>query len=222
MRYEKLPFINPVFYSCLYFFTSRIGFSSWVNMSELDYEELQNKPLEVASYNGIQVSMVNNFRIGGIFSIQPELVFSQKGYRYKEDAPEYNTFVSNYLELPVMMEVGIPLGNSVQLFADLGPNVSYLLSAREKVFDLHTNQFSTQEVDFSLRDELERLDFGVNLGGGFSFRFRRSKITFDARYNIGFNDIMEVDSPQAAFELAKNRVTNFAIGYSYILLGKFD
>ena len=66
---------------------------------------------------------------------------------------------------------------------------------------------------------LERLDLGVNFGGGISVRVNRWKFMADARYNIGLLSLIEVDSASSFFETAKNKVTNIALGASYTLIG---
>jgi len=66
---------------------------------------------------------------------------------------------------------------------------------------------------------LERLDLGVNFGGGISVRINRWKIMADARYNIGLLSLIEVNSASNFFETAKNKVTNIALGASYTLIG---
>jgi len=199
---------------------AEIGFRVGVNMAELNYEAIASNPLELTANNGIQFSTTTNFRIARYFSIQPELVFSQKGYMYKEDGSNFNSFLSNYLELPLLLELSIPLGETFQIYGDAGPNLSYLVNATQKLFDINTNEYTQSKVDFDAQEELERVDYGFNFGGGFSIRVKRNKFTFDVRYNMGLNDIMNVDSTQAAFQLARNKVTNFAVGYSYILFGK--
>ena len=197
-----------------------LGFRVGVNMAELNVDELVANPLDFSQNQGIQVTGIFNFQLGKLFSIQPELGFAQKGYQFMMEGGDYQELLSNYFEMPVLAEVGIPIGNKLQIFADAGPNISYLLSAKESIFDADINELSTESIDFDLREEFERLDFGMNLGGGFSLRFGRSRLRFDARYNLGLNEVLAIDSPQSAINLAKNRVTNFSVGYTYILLGK--
>lgn len=75
--------------------------------------------------------------VGGVFatvplgasshwSLQPELLYSQQGYRLTNDPTEYKaTFRSNYLKLPLLLSF-----THHGFFAAVGPQVGYLLSAR--------------------------------------------------------------------------------------------
>ncbi|HEB62348.1 MAG TPA: PorT family protein [Bacteroidetes bacterium] len=197
-----------------------IGFRVGVNMSEINVDKIVANPLDFSDHKGIQLSGIFNFQLSKSLALQPELAFVQKGFKYAMEGGDYQEFLSNYFELPVLGELGVPLGNKLQIFVDAGPSLSYLLSAKESIFNADLNELSTSDIDFDLRKEFERLDYGLNFGGGFSLRFGRSRLRFDARYNVGLNEILTIDTTQAAYKLAKNKVTNFSIGYTYILLGK--
>ena len=197
-----------------------IGFRVGVNMSELNVDKIIANPLKFSEHKGIQISGIFNFQLSKRFALQPELAFVQKGFQYAMEGGDYQELLTNYFELPLLGELGIPIGNKLQIFVDAGPSLSYLLSAKESIFDADIDELSIENIDFDIREEFERLDYGLNFGGGFSLRFGRSRLRFDARYNLGLNELLAVDSTQAVYNLAKNKVTNFSVGYTYILLGE--
>lgn len=197
-----------------------IGFRVGVNMAELNVDKIVANPLNFSEHKGIQISGIFNFQLSKRFALQPELGFVQKGFQYAMEGGDYQELLTNYFELPLLAELGIPIGNKLQIFVDAGPSLSYLLSAKESVFDADIDKLTTDNVDFDIRKEFERLDYGLNIGGGFSLRFGRSRLRFDARYNLGLNELLAIDSTQSVYNLAKNKVTNFSVGYTYILLGK--
>ena len=197
-----------------------IGFRAGANMAEADLQRLYDKPFELESMRGIQASLFANFQLGSSFALQPEISYSQKGFEASwNNADSSYTLRTNYFEVPLMLEFGIPIGKNLRIFGNAGPNASYLFNAKEEFFDNVNETFSITDYNFQEENMLERLDLGVNFGGGISVRINRWKIMADARYNIGLLSLIEVDSANNFFETAKNKVTNIAIGASYTLIG---
>ena len=208
---------------CFPFFLSaqmEIGFRAGANMAEADLQRLYDKPFELESMQGIQASIFVNFQLGPSIALQPEVSYSQKGFQASwNNADSSYLLRTNYFEVPLMLEFGIPVGKNLRVFGNVGPNASYLFDAQEEFQDNVNEIFTISEFNFEEENMLERLDIGVNFGGGISFRINRWKIMADARYNIGLLKLIEVDSANSFFETAKNKVTNIAIGASYTLIG---
>jgi len=208
---------------CFPFFLSaqvEIGFRAGANLAEADLQRLYDKPFELESMNGIQASLFVNFQLGSAIALQPEISYSQKGFEASwNNADSSYTLRTNYFEVPLMIEFGFPIGKNLRVFGNAGPNASYLFNAQEEFHDKINETFSISDFDFEEENMLERLDLGVNFGGGVSFRVNRWKFMADARYNIGLLNLIEVNSASSFFETAKNKVTNIALGASYTLLG---
>ena len=89
---------------------------------------------------GFDLAGVAEINFGRYFALQPELHWTQKGFRFAEtfDVPvgRFNvpagadaTFRTNYLELPVLAK--LKLGNDlVQAYAAAGPSVGYAMNAK--------------------------------------------------------------------------------------------
>jgi len=208
---------------CFPFFLNaqiEIGFRAGANMAEADLQRLYDKPFELESMKGIQASLFVNFQLGSSIALQPEVSYSQKGFEASwNNADSSYTLRTNYFEMPLMLEFGIPIGKNLRVFGNAGPNASYLFNAKEEFHDNVNETFSITDYNFQEENMLERLDLGVNFGGGISVRIKRWKIMADARYNIGLLNLIEIDSANNFFETAKNKVTNIAIGASYTLIG---
>lgn len=137
-----------------------------------DIEERPKSSTVVKPQLGVWV----NIPIGSHFSVQPELLFTQKAWRL-EDVPEPATLSFNYVSLPVMMTYHY---NNWRLEA--GPEVSFLI-----------NQYFPESVGAPdnknpFVDEQE-LELAINAG----IRYQFNSWQIGIRYNADF-------TPFATFE----------------------
>jgi hypothetical protein len=189
-----------------------------VKESSLKEETLnKNKPKEKIVHNyktiygikaGVNYSNMETicFNVGGfleykfnkLFSIQPELQFSQQGFfqtyeiRQNFDDPatlqkiKYDLY---YINLPVLTKFNIDENINIVL----GPQLGYLVNCKVGGINFPQNLRGVHYFDYSF-------DFGagVNL----------NKTVIDIRYNFGFNKIFDLLSN-------KNRVLQLSIGYKF-------
>jgi hypothetical protein len=98
--------------------------------------------------------------IGGFFGIQPEVMFSQKGYQTSGSVLglDYSTSrTSNYLDIPILFAIK-PLGLATFL---IGPQYSYLL---KQTTNLVTPVSNTTVVDEFTNDNIRRNTLGLVIG----------------------------------------------------------
>ncbi len=131
-----------------------------------------------------------SYKIGLLMglSIQPEVLYSQKGAVYNISVPpSYGGWTAKatikyaYIDVPVLVKYSFPLP-LVSPFIEGGVAYSILLSAKE------TNEISvnpTEEMD--LKDETTKNDFSIVLGAGVQLLM----IDIDARYVIGMTKIQK-------------------------------
>jgi hypothetical protein len=135
-------------------------------------------------------------RIGGKkFAFQPELLFSMKGYQYKNGGYKESLNL-NYIDVPLMARMG---GNFGFL---LGVQPSFLLGSKYKnntpgSIDLPKSTFNT--FDFAILTGLE-----YELGNGFNF---------GARFGFGLLPVFN----SAAYKKVVNLNGQLTLGYT---LGK--
>lgn len=196
-----------------------LGFRAGLNMSEANLQTTNGDLLEAARINGVNAGIFANIQIGSIIALQPEITFSQKGFKASWNTSDSSAILNaNYLDMPIMLELGFGLGDNFRIFANAGPNVSYLLDAEEQFYDAVNDE--TMTTPFNLDEAaLERLDIGVNFGGGISLRINRWKYTLDARYNMGLKEILATEDAMSFVNNAKHRVTNISFGISYFVFG---
>lgn len=197
-----------------------LGFRAGLNMSEAsDLRTTNGDLLEAAKLNGVNAGIFANIQLGSIMALQPEITFSQKGFTASWDSSDSSsTLNTSYLDMPVMIEAGVALGSNFRIFVNAGPNVSYLIKAEEEFYNSMNGETITTEYNFDV-ESLERIDVGVNFGGGISLRTNRWKYTLDARYNMGLKEIMATKDAMDFVGNAKHRVTNISVGISYFVFG---
>lgn len=168
---------------------------------------------------GFNGGLTANFSITGdnFLSIQPELLYSQKGYKYRDE--EFTDLLGrevrrkgtrnfNYLDLPVMLKV-----NAGGLFFEAGPQLSYLLAIRD-----NTETSVNGNTDSSWRsinkDDLAELELGYAAGLGFQ---ATNGFSLGVRYNGSISDLAKSDPNND--ELVNARHSAFQLQLGFLLGG---
>jgi hypothetical protein len=137
--------------------------------------------------------------------IQPELIFSQQGSKFKySGSPDLESNFS-YINIPVIIKLYTIAGINIQA----GPQFGFLTSAKQEIPDPITQQVTKEDV----KDAYKKSDVSVALGVGWDLPFG---LTIDGRYNLGLSKIND----EAGSSAAKNQVWQVSVGYKLIKLGK--
>lgn len=160
------------------------GLKGGLNMAGFGGERILDSDFR----SGLTVGAFAAIPLSEAVSIQPEVVFSQKGarraaYDYDDmpqdtDAPPFGAHISErtshqYLEVPVLVRFSpSPSGVSVRPIFFAGPSVGFLLGVEE-----------VHDTDYT--EHLNSMEFGLILGGGVEF----GRISLDARYNLGLSAV---------------------------------
>lgn len=164
---------------------SRFGFKGGVNLANVS-GDLPTK-MKISFHAGALVKI----SVSEIFSIQPELVYSNQGAKIEElDA----SLDLGYLNLPILAQA-----NFSGFVAETGPQVGYLMSGKVKA--------DGQSGD--IKDDLNAIDFSWAVG--LAYQMPGSGLGISARYNIGLGSINKTDSEGKA----KNSVIQ--LGFHYLL-----
>jgi hypothetical protein len=117
---------------------------------------------------GFHGGVFANIGLTSLFAFQPELIYSQKGAKFS--SVDLTRRLS-YLDIPLAFHI-----NADGLFFEAGPQVGFLLSAKDKV--------GTVSVD--RKSAFNTVDFGYLFGLGFQ---RKSGLGIGLRYNGGFTNV---------------------------------
>lgn len=147
-------------------------------------------------------------------SIQPELLYSQKGYQYRDDEVNIGGALYkykgkrnfNYLDLPVLLRI-----NAGGLVFEGGPQVSYLLRITDQT-ERELNGSDDKTWRRVGKDDLAELEIGYVAGIGYQMP---AGLGLGLRYNGSINALAKDNSD----ELANARHSAFQLQLSYTLGG---
>jgi hypothetical protein len=138
---------------------------------------------------GIAGGGLVNIPINSTFSVQPELLYSMEGTRYKENGNKF-TYQLDYINVPVLFQC-----NSFGFYGETGPQIGFLMSGK----------LSNGDESSDVKDSFKSTAFAWAVGLGYRLP---SGIGIGARYNIGLSKI----SDDNGGDLKNN---GFHIGISY-------
>ncbi|WP_051718730.1 porin family protein [Hymenobacter sp. IS2118] len=118
----------------------RFGLKGGVNYSSIT----GNNTAGVESKIGLQAGALANFALSDLISIQPEVLYSQKGYQ-----AEVNNDIKykiNYIDVPLLVKV-----NAGGLFFEGGPQVGFLAGAKFSFGDVDMN-IKSRTLPYYFRD----------------------------------------------------------------------
>ncbi|MVN77882.1 outer membrane beta-barrel protein [Hymenobacter sp. HMF4947] len=149
---------------------------------------------------GFNGGVLANFGFNDMISIQPEVLYSMKGTKNKDNSD--NRINMNYIDVPVLVKVAT---GATGLFFEAGPQVGFLASAKYKV----------SGADFDVKDAFKSVDFGYAAGLGFQVA---SGPMVGLRYNGGFTNVGK-DATVNGVKIESGNVKNSAfqlyVGYTF-------
>lgn len=156
-----------------------IGITGGVNIASFD---VKNEDDEISSRTLWNVGAVGEYKINDQFSIKTEPMFLKKGgiVEKSNENPEL-IFDQAHLEVPIMLKFS--MGEKNKVFLITGPTVGITLSSDLEA-DIEGINF---EAD--LKDLTESIDFGIGIGGGFSFDIYPGTLFIQGKYTFGLTNL---------------------------------
>lgn len=185
--------------------TPKFGIKAGVNLTNMYVQDISDENMKV----GLNAGFFAKLPLTRGFSIQPELLYSNKGAKetynnFIQGSGEYR-FNLHYVEMPVLAVINV--GKNFNLHA--GPYLAYLAAANVKNLN---DEDGIEGVDELNAENFNRFDYGVAAGFGIDI----DKVTLGARYNYGLREIGK--SGSLAGELtkdSKNSAINLYIGFGF-------
>ena len=150
-----------------------IGIKAGINISNSSGGFASNPDYK----NGFTGGLFFSSLISNQIFLQPELLFSMKGYKFK-NSPLDGKVSFQYIEFPLLIKAQILRKSFKNIHLYLGPVCSYNISAR----------YETTVYGSTLTGHVENVndfDYGVIFGCNIGII---NKIFIDLRYNLSFND----------------------------------
>ena len=211
---KKLLFVALLAICCNSFAQLSIGLQGGSNLSQMDFTNN-------AEYRFTEINYTQGF-IGGVVvqflgekhaGVQMELNYSQRGWVENDTIGINDLKIQNkmdYIEIPLLTHVNIGGGKFRGLF-NLGPYLGYALNRKITVTDQDTG--ASESTDYTFNSDVDnRFDFGLLIGAGFEYRFKKSKIAAEARYTIGLGDIDKQKTIQS--EVSQFRILAILLRYT--------
>lgn len=165
-----------------------VGLKGGLNIATVKGDDIADG---VSTKTGFNLGAFFMIPVNEILTIQPEILYSSKGYTGTTD----KVANLNYLEIPVLLKFSFGEGVKPSIF--VGPYLSMLLSA----------DYNGSDV----KDSFESTDFGIVIGAGIDIDMGDGVFTIDGRYSLGLsNNFKPVLG--TTFD-AKNANISISIGY---------
>ncbi|WP_071837785.1 porin family protein [Hymenobacter norwichensis] len=196
----------------------RLGVKAGANLSNLsgDLTEEDRFENKLGFHGGVMLNV--GLAGDGFLSLQPEVLFSQKGFKYANN--EFTILGNrykyegdrtyNYIDVPVLLKI-----NTGGFFVEAGPQYSYLLKVKDdSKFSVNGNTASQGSNTQNL-DNVNRNEIGYAAGLGFQ---SDSGLLLGIRYNGSFTDFGKDGYSDNDVRNARNSVFQASVGF--LLPGK--
>lgn len=128
---------------------------------------------------GLVVGGFMSYDITEIFCIQPEVLFVMKGAKFATADSSFTDKI-NYIEVPILVKVSLPVSGKIKPSLYAGPTFNFLLSAKSA---------DGTEIDF--KDQISSMDFGIAAGAMVSYQMDKASIFVEGRYDAGLKTIVK-------------------------------
>ncbi|QHT66009.1 PorT family protein [Rhodocytophaga rosea] len=192
------------------------------NVAVKEKEDNQKSNLAMVAGFGINLPISED----GFFSVQPELLYIQKGVKYEEDGNYIKTSF-NHIELPVLAKVSFG-SDAFKAYVNAGPSFAYNMGGKttlkfndekESMKLRFADKEDTDEISYIDPEYSNRTDFGVQFGGGLGFQAGPGMLLLDVRYGLGLTNFektpekLPVGVTKEDYK-SQNRVVAISIGYA--------
>jgi hypothetical protein len=171
---------------------TKFGVKAGANIPDLSGDDVSD---DIKNKVGFYVGGFVAITVSETFSVQPELLWSNKGYKYEELGGDITT-TFNYINIPVLIQY-----HAKGFYAETGPQIGILINAKSKG--------SLMPVA-DVKDSFKSTAFSWGLGVGYQLP---SGFGLGVRYNLGFGSISEESNIDAKFNV-------LMLGVSYSFGGK--
>lgn len=156
----------------------------------------------MTSTNGFHVGALVAFKILDKIALQPEVLFSVQGAKIEnKDLSQTTLSKMNYVTVPLMVKYYVAAG----LFVEAGPQVGFLLTAKDEVQKTVGNTSTVTDV----KENYKSIDIAANAGFGYDVL---DKVIVQVRYSLGLTNLNEIPDTS---ETIKSGVFQFSLGYKF-------
>ncbi len=180
------------------------GVKIGLNLANVGGDDVENEP---DSKIGLAVGGFFTYSLTDKIAIQPEIYYSQKGFKIEETELGMTVKVTtalNYLEIPILGVYSV--SKDISVFA--GPSIGLYMNGEMKAEmsgEFMGESFNESETEEIKSEDITSPEFGLVVGGAYSF----GKISIGARYSMGLTNM-----PDEKDVNIKNKVIQILLGVS--------
>jgi hypothetical protein len=185
---KKILLVSLVMLLAVSMAFSQFGIKGGINLGTVGGDDKALNGVDPTTKVGLTGGI--SYKIGLILglSIQPEVLYVQKGAIYESSAnigaysyDQKTTLTGNYIDIPVLAKFNLPIP-LLSPYIEGGVSYGILLSAKEKdetTTNVPGQASGSNETD--IKDQLTKSDFSIVIGVGVEFLI----LDVNARYVIG-------------------------------------
>lgn len=159
--------------------------------------------------SGFAGGLFVNVYVFDFFTIQPEVLFRQRGGKSASETFNINQNVRlSYMDVPILFKLRIPISETFYPHIYAGPQLSYNINGEYEVSG--TSLVAQKDVN------VRKIDFGGIMGFGLDVVINKLFLTADWRYGLG---ALSVDKGDNALKL-KNEDISILLGVGVIFGGE--
>ena len=179
---------------------------------------------EPTTFPGYTVGLTAELPVKGGLSFRPELNYIQKGFTVSQSfdvdvlgiemplGAKARTRI-NYLELPLLLKYSVG-SELAKAYFIAGPNVAYAVNAELRPVASLLIDINLPRVNINLNNDIyQRWEISGVLGAGGEIKAGNGKLFADARYNLGFTNLL--DNPLVDLRI-NNQGYNVYAGYAHV------
>jgi Outer membrane protein beta-barrel domain len=166
---------------------------------------------------GVKAGVFYNLGLTKSFSIQPEVNFSQQGYKIANGIDE-DKLLNTAVNIPILLKMAVGSKN-VKFFVNGGPYAGILLNSKHTVHVGNINTIEIADLSSNNTNEIKtnRFDYGVQTGAGIQINLGGPKLELEGRYQYGLADPMTYSSAKPSYigETGRNRMVTGTVGLMF-------
>ena len=184
---------------------------------------LGNLAPEQTTFTGFTAGVMAEIPMINALSFRPELNYIQKGFTVSQSfdvdligidmevGAKARTRI-NYVELPLLLKYSIGT-DAAKVYAIAGPSIAYAANAELNPVATFIVDFNLPSIPINLDNNIyNRWEISGVLGAGGEVKAGNGKVFADARYNLGFTNML--NNPVVDLRI-KNQGFNVSAGYAY-------
>lgn len=175
-----------------------IGFFGGMNISKIDFGEVENPEHQFSHYPGLKGGLVIDLGLSPNFLLRFEPTYLQKGLKQSLIPSESGTtnpsdpeffarqLLLSYVAMPILLKWQAGT-KSIRPYFLAGGEIGLLTQATESIRN------GNSKNEFSIKENFKSLDYGINAGFGIKIPAGKASFFLEGRKSIGLANIIPSD-----------------------------